>query len=372
MKKIIRSININQASRNMVLASNVRDQDGNIIYNEGFRLDYRDISRLKEEGCTFIYIYEFKDAANFAKREKEVKEAKTIQVKIDVKDILKSDKSNNDDEKKIIIPQKTIITPNLPTQPPFEEDEKLPAEVIQKPPLKDVISIDIRRHGEKLVKDLFINPEKVQYDTIIETVSNIVDEILEQDDAIISVQDLRNYDDYTYQHSVNLCVLGATVGKFLHYSKKDLKEFGIGLLLHDFGKIKVPLEILNKPSSLTPEEFVIMKKHSEYGYESLNKKYKLPLIAQMIVKHHHERLDGSGYPSGLKGNELPEQLQIASIVDVYDALTSDRVYREKWSHKKALSFLYNRSPEWFNIKYIRLLETTAPAESEFSMEILDF
>jgi len=365
MKKIIKSIAINKASRNMVLATNIRDQDGKIIYKEGFRLDYCDISRLKSEACSFIYVYEFKETDNFKKRKvQEVKECTIIKKEKPElkKDVLKAD----------IPPICKEETPNILVQKRFDDEDKLPAEVIQKPPLKDVISIDVRRYSEKFVKDLFSNPENVKYETIIQTVSNIIDEILEQDDTIISVQDLRNYDNYTYQHSVNLCVLGTTIGKFLNYSKQQLKEFGIGLLLHDFGKTQIPLEILNKPSSLTPEEFEIMKKHAEYGYQLLNKKYKLPLIAQKIIRHHHERLDGSGYPLGLKDNQLVEQLQIASILDVYDALTSDRVYRDKWSHKKTLSFLYNRSPELFNLKYIRLLESTAPVESEFSMEILDF
>ncbi|MBC7472963.1 MAG: HD-GYP domain-containing protein, partial [Candidatus Sericytochromatia bacterium] len=252
-----------------------------------------------------------------------------------------------------------------------EEKYSVPASAKTKPPLKDVISIEMRKKGESLVKELFTNPNKIQYNQAMELVSSVVEDILSTDETVISVQDLRSYDNYTYQHSVNLAVLGVTVGKTLNYEPTKLKEFGLGLLFHDFGKTKIPLEILNKPGRLTTEEFEIMKNHAEYGYQILSKKYKLSDISKMVIRHHHEKLDGSGYPHGLKAGQIPEWVQIATIVDIYDALTADRIYKTQWTHQKAIEFLFDRGDKWFNMEYIKILQTTIP-EKRDSFSLLDF
>ncbi|MFN4150585.1 MAG: HD-GYP domain-containing protein [Candidatus Sericytochromatia bacterium] len=218
---------------------------------------------------------------------------------------------------------------------------------------------------------MFADPKHIKYDEATKLVSKIVDDIIHTHESIVSVNDLRSYDNYTYQHSVNLCVLGTTVGKMLNYDEQQLREFGIGLLFHDFGKTKIPLEILNKPGRLTVEEFDIMKGHAEFGYQILSQKYKLPEIAKQVIRHHHEKLDGSGYPHGLKGADISEWVQIATIVDIYDALTSDRIYKSHWTHQSALDFLYERSDKWFNKDFIRALQTTVPKKLD-TFSLLDF
>lgn len=351
MKKLIKSISINEAKMNMILANTIRDREGNIIFEKGIKLDYSTISSIKKEGIHYVYIYEF----------------------VPVKDNLIIPKKENffNPKPKInkIVEEKPVLADNIND----EEEAKyaVPASPKSKPPLKDVISKEMRKKGEKLVKELFVSPNRVQYGKAMELVTSIVDDILSKDETIISVQDLRSYDNYTYQHSVNLSVLGVTVGKMLNFDQEQLKDFGIGLLFHDFGKTKIPLEILNKPDRLTPEEFEVMKGHAEFGYQILSKKYQLPEIAQMVIRHHHEKLDGTGYPHGLKGKEIPKWVQIATIIDIYDALTADRIYKSQWTHQKAIEFLFDRADKWFNIEYIRILQTTIP-ERRDSFSLLDF
>ena len=351
MKKVIRSIAINEAKQNMVLANSIRDNLGQIVFEKGKKLDYTIISSIKKEGVHYIYIYQF-----IPSKEELLKKEALFKNKIN-------------DDNKLKLAEKNQIAHNIDD----EEEIKysVPASPQTKPPLKDVISIEMRKRGEKIVTELFKNPNNVQFNKATELVSNMVEDILSSDETVISVQDLRDYDNYTYQHSVNLAVLGVTVGKLIGYDRQKLKDFGIGLLFHDFGKTKIPLEILNKPDRLTNQEFEVMKNHAEYGYQILSKKYKLPEITKMIIRHHHEKLDGTGYPHGLKGKEIPEWVQIATIVDIYDALTADRIYKTQWTHQKALEFLFDRADKWFNIEYIKLLQNTIPDRRE-SFSLLDF
>ncbi|MGB9804909.1 HD-GYP domain-containing protein, partial [Desulfofundulus sp.] len=136
-------------------------------------------------------------------------------------------------------------------------------------------------------------------------------------------------DMYTYAHSVDVCVLALTVGVKFGYEKKDLLRLGIGGLLHDLGKSKVPPEILNKPGKLTPEEFREIKKHPAYGYKIiLESQDRIDPRSAAVILNHHERYDGTGYPRGLKGDEIDEMSAICSVADVYNAITTDRVYRK--------------------------------------------
>jgi putative nucleotidyltransferase with HDIG domain len=355
MKRVIKSIGINEAKKNMVLANSIRDHSGNIVFEKGEKLDYNSISLIRKEGVHYIYIYEFVTTKEeLLKKEKILKE----ELRLKEESKLKEQSKNNEE-----------LANNINDKD--EAKYSIPASFSSPPPLKDVISIEMRKKGEKIVKELFNDPSKVEYNKITELVSTMVEDILDTDDTVISVQDLRDYDNYTYQHSVNLSVLGVTVGKLMGYQRDKLKEFGLGLLFHDFGKTKIPLGILNKPDRLTNQEFDIMKNHAEYGYQILSKKYKLPEITKMIIRHHHEKLDGTGYPHGLKGTEIPEWVQIAAIVDIYDALTADRIYKTKWTHQKAIEFLFDRSDKWFNKEYIKVLQNTLPDRRE-SFSLLDF
>ena len=168
---------------------------------------------------------------------------------------------------------------------------------------------------------------------------NLVDEIAgsltREPTALLSMARLKNHDDYTYLHSMAVCGLMISLGKTLGLDEQQQRRVGMGGLLHDVGKAAVPLEILNKPGRLTPEEMVIMRQHPIVGAQILMEADADEDLVD-ITLHHHEKLDGSGYPHGLKGEEISLFSRMAAVCDVYDAVTSDRPYRKGWTPAEAM------------------------------------
>lgn len=155
----------------------------------------------------------------------------------------------------------------------------------------------------------------------------LLDEVIKNRGAMIHLTDIRTRDSYTFGHSVNVCVLSTFTGIQLGYDVAQLKELGLGALLHDAGKMFVPQKILLKPGPLTSKEIRLMEQHSEHGFNLLRKQYDVPLLAAHIAYQHHEKFDGTGYTRGLSGSDIHEYARIVAIADVYDALTSDRPYK---------------------------------------------
>lgn len=147
-------------------------------------------------------------------------------------------------------------------------------------------------------------------------------------------------DNYLYSHSVNVGIYSAALGMALGLKRDQLIDLGIGAILHDIGKTMVPMEILMKPGKLTDEEYALMKQHAFWGYEILKEHDDIPLISAHCALQHHERLDGSGYPRSLYGDQIHLYGQIVGIADVYDALTSNRVYRKAYLPHEALEILF--------------------------------
>lgn len=137
---------------------------------------------------------------------------------------------------------------------------------------------------------------------------------------------MRNKDDITYVHSVNVSLIAAVIGKWLNYSEDQIKILTLAGLMHDIGKLLVPEKILNKPGALTDNEYEIMRHHVNLGYEQIKDK-ELPLPVKEAVLLHHEKCDGTGYPFGLKSADIPAVTKIITIADIYDAMTANRIYR---------------------------------------------
>lgn len=171
-------------------------------------------------------------------------------------------------------------------------------------------------------------------------VRDVVSDILASPDAALWLTQLKNRDDYTCLHSLNVCMMTIAFCRHLGYdSQSDLEQIGMGALLHDVGKALIPSEILNKPDQLTPEELRLVRRHPEDGYELMRQRARLPDPAMAIIRHHHERLNGHGYPDGLAGAELDTPVLAAAICDVYDAITSDRSYHSAIAADEALRVL---------------------------------
>lgn len=207
----------------------------------------------------------------------------------------------------------------------YIEDGLLPDNVT-----KDVISEKTRQNAINQVKNLFMEASEgviIEMDKIQDTVSDMVNQ-LSMNQSIVNMLDLRSLDDYTFFHSVNVCVLSIMTGITMGYNEKELHILGTGAILHDLGKIKIPKNILDKPGKLSPEEFDVIKMHPSYGYEYIKKTGGIDEVAALISYEHHERYNGSGYPEGKHGDAIHPLSRIVGIADIYDAITAERVYKK--------------------------------------------
>ena len=160
----------------------------------------------------------------------------------------------------------------------------------------------------------------------------------------------------TEEHTRRVALLAARVGEELKLPPAARRHLAMGGLLHDIGKLSVPLEILQKPGPLTDEEFAEIRRHPEAGRRLLEELGGFPETVRRLVSDHHERLDGTGYPAGLEGCDLSIETRILAACDVYDALVSDRVYRAAWTPERALALLHEESGTGFDPKVVEALE----------------
>jgi len=173
-------------------------------------------------------------------------------------------------------------------------------------------------------------------------VGELAESVIRNPDALTCFIQLKKKDEYTAMHSLRVCILALAFGRHLGLDRDTLQILGLGALLHDIGKIKVPAEILNKPGALTDYEFALMKSHVPRGVELLEQMHGIPRPAVDVTRCHHERYSGAGYISGLKGEAIGFFGMIGGIVDCYDAITSDRAYRAGLAAHTALKQMY----EW--------------------------
>lgn len=171
-------------------------------------------------------------------------------------------------------------------------------------------------------------------------VDDCVDSILRNDDALLLLTKLKNKDNYTAEHCLNVSILSAAFGKKLGLLEEEIRTLGLCGLLHDIGKAKVPIGILQKPGGLTPEEYAIMQNHSSWGRDMLMALPRVVHAAVDVAYDHHERLDGKGYPRGLVDFQIPYFAKIVAIVDTYDAITSHRAYNKARSSMEALEIIH--------------------------------
>ena len=205
----------------------------------------------------------------------------------------------------------------------------------------------IQKEANKVIHSMLTDVrlgKQIQVERLQPVVSQITDSILRNQGTLVSLCRIREGDTYTFQHSVSVCTLLVTFCRYMEMSPEIIHEAGIGGMLHDIGKMRVPDHILNKPAKLTDPEFEIMKSHVTLGLETLS---QTPGISQTVIQiagEHHERFEGSGYPSQVKGKEISELGRMAAIVDVYDAITSNRIYHKGMEPPAALKKLF----EWSN------------------------
>lgn len=176
----------------------------------------------------------------------------------------------------------------------------------------------------------------------------IVTEVLESVDKVNHLNQLRVFDDYDYSHAVNVSVLSVMLGCKLGLAGTMLKTLGLGALLHDVGKTRIPKQIINKPGALTAKEYEIVKLHAPLGYKIVKDELGLDEEVAKVALEHQEKFDGTGYPKGLSGEAIGQLSQIVSVCDVYDALVSTKVYSNPKPSQDALKIMLNYGSKWFN------------------------
>lgn len=182
----------------------------------------------------------------------------------------------------------------------------------------------------------------------------VVDNILENETVLYNLVDLKIYDDYTYQHSVNVTILSLVIGINYGLGNRELKELALASIIHDIGKVFIPNDILNKRASLTGREFETMKQHVIEGSKFVSTKLNVGKEVYLGMVEHHERWDGTGYPFGRKEHEISLYGRMIAIADVYDALSSDRPYRRGLSPSDSFEYIIAHSGNHFDPELIQI------------------
>lgn len=228
-------------------------------------------------------------------------------------------------------------------------DDALSADIT----VEDLISDEL---GVKATRAL----TKLDIDAALDVASEITEELSLNGDINVNLVSMRTGSDYTYKHSVNVAILSVLTGIGIGLKKSILKELSAAGLLHDIGKLSIPAGILDKPGPLTEEEYETIKTHSQLGYDKLKANINISSKTKMGVYMHHENVNGSGYPLGLHDDQIYMFAKIIHIADVYDAITSERPYRNAQSPQEAIEFLMNNAGRMFQPEYVKAFITYIP------------
>ncbi|EKN67528.1 HD-GYP domain-containing protein [Schinkia azotoformans MEV2011] len=299
----MRLLSTKSLQRNMTLAKPIYNGKGQVLVGEGVPLTPRIIDRLIELGITYVYI---------------------------------SDPFTNDIELKSPISEKT-------KKEAFQTIEQ---------------TFEVVKSGKSLSNVFLFEQLGKKFSFVVQ---DILNQIKNHTDVISLLSEVSAYDHYIFTHSLNVTIYSLALGVELKLPERKLEELGMGAMLHDVGKMLVPYDILTKPGKLTNEEFYVIQKHAEDGFNILRNIPNLPLVAAHCAYQHHERMDGSGYPRSLVGEDIHYYSRILAITDVYDAVTSNRVYRQALLPHEGLEILYAGAGTKFDLTMIEAFRRSIAA-----------
>ncbi len=220
-------------------------------------------------------------------------------------------------------------------------------------PMLDPDKIDNAVEMGKALASAVENKKMLPEKALNTMVEGFIEDISKSEGTVLNLLELKDIDDYTYTHSINVCLISILFAKRLNYNAKGLKIIGAGALLHDIGKMLIPKDLLKKPSPLTEEEIAIIQKHPVYGYEYVKAQSSYGSLIQKIVLMHHERYNGKGYPFGIRGEEIGEIAQIIGLADTFDAITSESTFRQAKPYWYALIDIQKSSGRSFSPRLAR-------------------
>lgn len=252
-------------------------------------------------------------------------------LKLGIMNVYIQEGTADEDEEKIVI--SPVAQKNI---------EKLHTEDRSKVSLSNSVRERIS-HG---IQSIYNNTDS---DNMANTTTSITNDLLtaiDSNNAIaIDIGELKTSDEYTFKHSVDVATISMILAKQMGMSKKEIYEIGVAGLLHDVGKTKVPLEILNKPGRLDADEFAIMKQHSVFGYRMIKDNPDFNEKVCLGVLQHHEKINGSGYPMGVNEKQISPYAKILSVADIYDALITERPYKQAFSQRDAVEMIMSMTGE---------------------------
>ena len=227
----------------------------------------------------------------------------------------------------------------------------------EEPPVENEIAaiLPVYEQSQIATREIFdsiANDHDIDLTAVSEVLDSMVDSIGRSPDALLWLAKLKKTDDYSYNHALNVSITLMAFGNFLAFSKKQIKDIGLAGLLQDVGKVKVSSDILLKAGKLTREEFEHAKKHVDEGLKILENTPNIPSSAIFLVAQHHERIDGSGYPNQLRGNQISLPSQLAGLVDTYCALTTHKTYAKGVFHQQALDEIHQQAGKQFSSELI--------------------
>lgn len=227
-----------------------------------------------------------------------------------------------------IVSEQPEVLPSPQESPASSSKPKRVTAEVEREQAKKVISA-----SKKAVATMFSEArmgKAVSAEAAMQVVDEISASVSRNEGALVSLLRLKNKDDYTYMHSVAVCAMMVALSKELNLSESETKQAGMAGLLHDLGKAAIPIEVLNKPGALTDDEFGLVKLHPERGHALLVQAGIADEVVQDVCLHHHEKVSGTGYPHQLKGDEISLFAKMGAVCDVYDAITSNRPYKDGW------------------------------------------
>jgi putative nucleotidyltransferase with HDIG domain len=213
------------------------------------------------------------------------------------------------------------------------------------------------KHTLETFKDVYSNVrlgKKIIIEEVKESLEPLVEGILNNNDILGSLRKIEINDEYTFKHSINVSLIASMIGKWLGFDAERLKLLSVAGLLHDLGKCKIPNEILNKPAKLDENEYEIMKTHPLFGFSILSESGSQNDDILKAILQHHERIDGNGYPNGLRGESIHEFARIIAVADIFDAMTTDRCYRAKLSPFDVAEELTRLSYDHLDVEIVTL------------------
>lgn len=213
-------------------------------------------------------------------------------------------------------------------------------------PTKVKLSESVKKRVSEGIQYLYNNSSSEAFANTTNSITNDLMKAINDNDAIaVDINALKTSDEYTFKHSVDVATMSMIIAKKQGLKPEDVYNIGIAGLLHDMGKSKIPLEILNKPARLNDEEFAVMKQHSVLGYEILKEKNEFSKAISLAVLQHHEKMNGKGYPMGVTSDKISPYAKILSVADVYDALVTERPYKKSFSQRTAVEMIMSMTEE---------------------------